>query len=69
MRICYDGVSFEFERRPMPERRFKALCLLAAGGLYVKLAEVVATLCGFLGLLALLVMTIVVVLAIAENGF
>lgn len=40
---------FEYERPPMPEGRFKALCLLAAGGLYVCLVAAVAALCGTIG--------------------
>ena len=37
IRLERSGTVFEYERPPMPEHRFKALCLLAAGGLYVGL--------------------------------
>lgn len=40
---------FEYDRPPMPEGRFKALCLLAAGGLYVCLVAAVAALCVTIG--------------------
>lgn len=53
----FDGRVFEYEKKPMSERRFKALCWLAAGGLYVALVWVVATLCGFLGVLTVVVLT------------
>lgn len=43
------GVVVEYERPPMPEGRFRALCLLAAGGLYVGLVAAVAALCGTIG--------------------
>lgn len=41
-----NGAVFAYERPPLPEHRFKALCLLAAGGLYVGL---MAALCGAVG--------------------
>ena len=47
------GTVFEYERPPMPEHRFKALCLLAAG----------AALCGGWGVVAIMVVTLFVLLA------
>lgn len=57
LHLEFDGRVFEYERKPMSKLRFKALCGLAAGGLYVALVWVVATLCGFLGVLAVVVLT------------
>ncbi len=34
IRLEHNGTIFEYERRPMPERRFKALCTLAAAWVY-----------------------------------
>ena len=44
--LVRNGAVFAYERPPLPEHRFKALCLLAAGGLYVGL---MAALCGAVG--------------------
>ena len=57
------GTVFGYERPPMPEHRFKALCLLAAGGLYVGLVAAVAALCGGWGVVAIMVVTLFVLLA------
>ncbi len=56
------GTVFEYESRPMPEHRFKALCLLAAGGLYVGLVAAVAALCGGFGVLMVAAVTLFVVM-------
>ena len=49
MRVRYekDGTVFEYERHPLPENRFRALCLLAAAGIYAGMVVAVAVLCGF----------------------
>ncbi|MDE6903326.1 MAG: hypothetical protein K2P22_11380 [Lachnospiraceae bacterium] len=44
-----NGAVFAYERPPLPEHLFKALCLLAAGVLYVGLMTAVAALCGAVG--------------------
>lgn len=62
IRLEHNGTVFEYERPPMPEHRFKALCLLAAGGLYVGLVAAVAALCGGWGVLMVAVVTLVVVM-------
>ena len=62
IRLEYNGTVFEYERPPMPEHRFKALCLLAAGGLYVGLVAAVAALCGGWGVLMVAVVTLFVVM-------
>lgn len=51
IRLERDRTAFEFERKPMPERRFKALCALAAAGICAGMVIAVTALCGFLGLL------------------
>lgn len=63
IRLERSGTVFEYERPPMPEHRFKALFLLAAGGLYVGLVAAVAALCGGWGVLMVAVVTLFVLLA------
>ena len=65
MRVKFekDGVTFEFEREPMPEHRFRALCLLGALGLYGGMMVGVAALCGGWGVVAVMVVTLFVLLA------
>ena len=63
IRLERSGTGFEYERPPMPEHRFKALCLLAAGGLYVGLVAAVAALCGGWGVLIVAFVTMIVLLA------
>ena len=57
-----DGTAFEYETRQMPEHRFKALCRLAAAVLYIGRVWVVATLCGFWGMLWLFGFTAIVMI-------
>lgn len=63
MRVKFekDGVTFEFECEPMPEHRFRALCLLGALGLYGGMMVGVAALCGIPGIGALAVATFLIV--------
>ncbi len=56
------GTVFEYERSPLPENRFRALCALAAAGLYVSMVWAVAALCGASGLLLVLIGTVLVAL-------
>ena len=60
IKLEYCGFVFEFERKPMPEGRFRALCALAAAGVYAGMVWAVAALCDFPGLTLLLVGTAVV---------
>lgn len=60
LHIEINGNVFECERKPMSESRFKALCGLAAGGLYVCLVWVVSALCGLPGVVAVAFLTLVV---------
>ncbi len=66
IRLEHNGTVFEFERPPMPEHRFKTLCLLAAGGLYVGLVAAVAALCGGFGVLMVAAVTLFVVIIGSE---
>lgn len=54
------GVAFEYERSLMQEQRFRALCLLAAGGIYAGMMCGVAALCGTGGVLVLAGLTAVI---------
>ena len=58
IRLEHHGTVFEYERKPMPEGRFKALCGLAAAGVYAGMVRAVASLCGFLGVLLVVVATL-----------
>lgn len=60
IRLEHNGTVFEFERRPMPEKRFKALCALAAAGIYAGMVWAVAALCNVPGLFIVLIGTAVV---------
>ena len=62
IRLEHNGTVFEFERRPMPEGRFKALCVLAAAGAYAGMVWAVAALCGGFGVLMVAVVTLFVVM-------
>lgn len=67
IRLEHNGTAFEFERKPMPEGRFRALCALAAAGVYAGMVWAVAALCDVPGLLIVVVGTMVAVLA--AKGF
>ena len=62
IRLEHNGTVFEYERRPMPEGRFKALCALAAAGVYAGMVLAVAALCGGWGVAAIMVVTLFVVM-------
>ena len=62
IRLEHNGTVFEFERRPMPEGRFKALCVLASAGGYAGMVWAVAALCGGWGVLMVAVVTLFVVM-------
>lgn len=54
------GVVFEYERKPLPEGRFRRLCVLAAIAAYVCLVVGVTALCGFCALLVMVIATLLV---------
>lgn len=62
IRLEHNGTVFEFERRPMPEGRFKALCVLAAAGAYAGMVWAVAALCGGFGVLVVAAVTLFAVM-------
>lgn len=57
LKLDFHGTIFEYEKQPMPERRFKALCALAGAALYVTLVIAVMRLCGLLGLIVMAFVT------------
>lgn len=62
IRLEHNGTVFEYECRPMPERRFKALCALAAAGVYAGMVWAMAALCGGWGVLMVAAVTLVMVM-------
>lgn len=67
IRLERGGVTFEYERQPMKESRFRVLCALAAAGGYAGLVIGVTKLCGGFGLLLALFGTALV--AMVVKGF
>lgn len=66
IRLERGGVVFEYERQPMKESRFRALCALAAAGVYVwGMVAAITALCGFLGLLVVAIFTVLLALIVA----
>ncbi len=61
-RIKRGDITLEYERPPMRAARFRALCLLAAIGLYAGMVCTVANLCGLYGLVAVGAVTLVCVI-------
>ena len=57
IRLERDGDVFEFERQPLPESRFKAVCGLAAAGIYAGMVVGIAALCGLPGVITVAVVT------------
>lgn len=66
IRFEHNGTVFEYERKPMPEGRFKAVCGIAAAGVYAGMVWAVAALCGVPGLVTVLAWTVVV--GLLANG-
>lgn len=60
------GVTFEYERQPMKENRFRALCLLTAAGMYAGMVAAVAALCGGWGLVIIAVATFLIAVLIND---
>ena len=50
IRFEHNGTVFEFERQPLPESRFKAVCAIVAAGIYVGMVTAVTALCGIAGI-------------------
>ena len=64
IRLERGGVTFEYERQPMKESRFRALCALAAAGVYAGMVAAITALCGDFGLLLALLGTVVVAMVV-----
>lgn len=64
IRLERNGTIFEYERKPMPEGRFLALCAIAAAGVYAGMVWAVASLCDFPGLVLVLAGTALVTLIV-----
>lgn len=64
IRLERGGVTFEYERQPMKESRFRVLCALAAAGVYAGLVIGVTVLCGGFGLLLALFGTALVAMVV-----
>ena len=59
-----DGFTVHIDRLPLPEDRFKAVCSIAAAGVYAGLVIGVAALCGGSGLLLVLFGTVLVAMLV-----
>lgn len=58
IRVEHNGTSFEFERKPMDDGRFRAACKIVGAALYVGLAWIVASICGLFGFVALAIVSL-----------
>lgn len=63
IRVEHNGTAFEFERTPMDEGRFRAVCKIVGAALYVGLAWIVASICGLFGFVALAIVSLFACLA------
>ena len=52
LRLELSGTVFEYEKKPMPEWRFKAICGIAVGAMGISLLKVVASSCGAFGVVS-----------------
>ena len=66
IRLERGGTVFEYERKPMPPERFKAVCAIAGAAVYAGMVIGVAALCGGWGVVA--VMGLTAVLAMIAGG-
>jgi len=60
IRLERDGTVFEYTRPPLPEGRFRAVCGLAAAGLYAGMLVGVAAICGLYGVVTVAVVTVII---------
>lgn len=65
IRVEHNGTVFEYRIEPMPESRFRMLCLLAAAALYVKALVRVAATCGTKGVAAIVILTVIISIILA----
>lgn len=59
-----DGFTVHIDRPPLPEGRFKAVCALAAAGVYAGMVAAITALCGGFGLLLALFGTVLVAMVV-----
>lgn len=52
LRLERNGTVFEYEKKPMPEGRFKALCGIVAGAMGISILKVIASSCGAFGVIS-----------------
>lgn len=64
IRFERNGVVFEYERKPMPQERFKAVCAIAGAAVYAGLVIGVAALCEAPGLFLVVFGTLVVAMVV-----
>lgn len=57
-------VTATIDRQPLPERRFKAVCAIAAAGIYAGLVIAVAALCGVPGVVVVGLVTLFAIMII-----
>lgn len=57
IRLEHNGDVFEYETRPMRSSRFRAICGVFLAAIYVGLVLGVGALCGFLGVVVVLVLS------------
>lgn len=57
-------VTVTVDRPPLPERRFKAVCAIAAAGIYAGLVIAVAALCGVPGVVVVGLVTLFAIMII-----
>lgn len=60
IRLEHNGVTFEYTRPPLPGDRFRAVCGLAAAGIYAGMVVGIAALCGLPGVITVAFATAVV---------
>lgn len=64
IRFERNGVVFEYERKPMPQERFKAVCAIAGAAVYAGLVIGVAALCGGFGVVAMMCLTVILAMIV-----
>lgn len=60
IRLEHNGVTFEFERQPLPEGRFRAILGLSAAGVYAGMTAGIAAICGLYGVVTVAVVTVII---------
>ena len=66
LKLYLPGVTVEYEKAPMPESRFRALCLLAGAGMYGGMIYGVTALCDLPGLVIIVAVSVLLLLILKE---